>query len=134
MAEWKVSPSNKKSIEEHELWEKDGLIIRRITGWRNGSWIVTTNDDEEPDFDRGDEDFIDINSACNNNIEEIEMEETVDGWYDDVRWPDSMDEEEQARLEELWNEESYDGWEGDGWIQTDTEMLIWGDLNIEKVE
>lgn len=141
MAQWKVSPANKKSIEEHELWEKDGMAIRRITGWRGGTWIVTTSDDIEPEFERTnvpfgslDEDSVDMNCCCDNNIEECEIEETFDGWYGDVIWPDDMDDDERERLEELWEEDDYSGWEGDGWIHTDTEMWVWGDLTIEKIE
>lgn len=141
MAQWKVSPADKKSIEEHEMWEKDGMLIRRITGWRSGSWIVTTSNDEEPQFERTcvpngtpDEDSIDMNCACENNIEDIEMIETYDGWYGDVNWPDELDDDERERLEELWEEEFYDGWEGEGWVQTDTEMWVWGDLDIEPYE
>lgn len=141
MAQWKVSPADKKSIEEHELWEKDGIAIRRITGWRSGTWIVTTSDNNPPEFERTnvpfgspDEDSIDMNYCCDNNIEEVEMEETWDGWYSNVVWPDDMDDEEIERLEELWDEDEYSAWEEDGWIQTDTEMWVWGDLNIEKIE
>ncbi len=141
MTIWKVSPANKKSIEEHELWEKDGTAIRRITGWRSGTWIVTTSDDQEPQFERTsvpfgspDADSVDMNCACDNNIEEVEMEETWDGWYGDVVWPDDMSDEERERLENLWEEDSYSSWEEDGWVQTDTEMWVWGDLDIEKIE
>lgn len=135
MAVWRVSPADKKSIEEHEFWSKDGFQITRITGWRTGSWLVTTSDDSKPQFERNEDGAIDMNCCSGNNIEECEMEETWDGWYGDIVWPDDFDdEEEQERLTELWDEESYDGWEGEGWIQTDTEMWVWGDLEVEKVE
>lgn len=140
MAQWKVTPKDKKSVEEHELWEKDGTAIRRITGWRSGTWIVTTSDDNEPQFERTnvpfgspDEDSIDMNFCSGDNIEDCEMEETWDGWYSDVIWPDDMENEERERLEELWEEDSYEAWQEEGWQQTDTEMWVWGDLNIEKI-
>ena len=38
----------KKSVEEHELWQKDDMGIRRITGWRGGTWYVVTSDDNPP--------------------------------------------------------------------------------------
>jgi len=57
-----------------------------------------------------------------------------DGWYGDVRYPDDMDEEEQERLEELWDEDAYSAWEEEGWVQTDTECWAWGEFDIEKDE
>ena len=141
MAVWRVSPLNKKSVEEHELWEKDGLAIRRITGWRSGTWLVTTSDDNEPEFERhdvpfgdGELDAVDMNFCEDNNIEECQMEETWDGWYGDVIWPDDMDEDERERLETIWDEDDYDGWEEAGWIHVDSEMWVWGELNVERVE
>lgn len=141
MAQWRVSTRQKKSIEEHELQQKGDMVIRRITGWRFGSWIVTTSDDQEPQFERTcvpfgtpDADSIDMNNCYDNNIEEVEMEETSDGWYENIIYPDDMDEEEQERLADLWEEEFYDGWEEDGWVNYETEMWVWGDLEIEKVE
>jgi hypothetical protein len=35
-------------VEEHELWQKDDMVIRRITGFRFGTWTVETNDNEPP--------------------------------------------------------------------------------------
>jgi len=134
---WTVQPRYKKSIEERELWSKDGEQIVRVTGWRGGSWTVTTNDGNPPEFEftyvpggDGNCDSIDMNFCCSNNIEECEMNETWDGWYGDVQYPDDMDDDEQERLNELWEEEFYDGWESDGWSNDDTEMWIWGDIEI----
>ena len=52
MADWKVSTKEKKSVEEHELWQKGDLVIRRISGFRWGTWTVTTTDDNPPEFDQ----------------------------------------------------------------------------------
>ena len=141
MAQWQVSPVDKKSIEEHEIWEKDGMAIRRITGFRTGTWIVTTDDHKLPNFEfqsvpfgTPDKDSIDFNNACDNNIEDVEVDEVEDCWYDDVIWPDDMDEDERDRLAELWDDDSYTAWEQDGWINTDTQMWVWGDLKIEPVD
>ena len=137
MAYWNVSPADKKSIEEHELWQKDDLVIRRITGWRSGNWYVTTSDEKEPEFEKVatpfgtlDKDSVNMNDCCENNIEDVEMLETWDGWYSDVIWPDDMDDEERERLEQLWDDDSYSAWEEDGWINYETEMWVWGDLDV----
>ena len=140
MATWKVSTANKKSVEEHEFWEKDGMAIRRISGFRWGTWYVTTTDDNEPEFDKNagpfqsDSNCIDMNNSYGNNIDNVELDSLDDGWYGDTIWPDDMPEEERERLEELWEEDYYEGWESEGWIQTETECWVYCDLNIEKVD
>jgi len=137
MTNWYVETSDKKSVEEHELWQKDNMVIRRITGWRWGAWHVETSDDNPPEFafDSGPSgDACNISEEWPDNVENVELDSIDDGWYGDIIFPDDMPEEEQERLEELWNEESYDGWESDGWINYDTECWVWGDIKIEKVE
>ena len=140
MARWHVSTLNKKSVEEHEYWQKDGASIIRVTGFRWGSWIVSTNDDDEPQFDRvrnplGDEqeDSINMYDCCENNIEDVELESLDDGWYLDIIYPDDMDEEEQERMSEIWDEDYYEGWESEGWVQTETECWTDSELQIERI-
>jgi hypothetical protein len=141
MATWRVSTLSKKSVEEHEYWVKDGKTIIRVTGYRWGTWDVTTSDDEEPQFIRvrnplGNEveDSIDMYNCHDNNIEDSELYSLDDGWYADVEYPDDMDEQEQERMSELWDEDSYDGWESEGWVQTETECWTDSELKIEKLE
>ena len=137
MATWNVETINKKSVEEHELWQKDDMVIRRITGWRWGSWTVTTSDDNLPEFafDSGPGgDACNISEEWPDNVEDVEMDSMDDGWYGDIIFPDDMSEEEQERLEELWDEEFYDGWEEDGWVNYDTECWVWNDLKVEKID
>jgi len=135
MAVWFVETENKKSVEEHEMWQKDDMVIRRITGWRWGAWTVTTTDDEPPEFsfDSGPgADACNIYDEWPDNVESVEIDSLDDGVYDDVIYPDDMSEEEQERLDDLWDEEYYDGWEEDGWEHYDTECWVWGNLSIEK--
>lgn len=136
---WTVSTYYKKSIEEVEHFVKDGVEVVHRTGWRGGSWTVYTNDGNPPDFKfdyvpggTNDRDSIDMNSCCYNNIEEVEMNETWDGCWDDTEWPDDMDEDEQAAIEELMEEEGYyTAFESRDWWVTDSEMWIWGPILIE---
>ena len=66
------------------------------------------------------------------NIEEVELIETNDGWWEDIDWPEDMDEEEiEALLERIEEDGFYEVIEEEGWIQTDTEMWIWGPILIE---
>ena len=138
MATWTVSTWYKKSIEEHEHFVKDGQEIVRKTGWRGGSWTVTTSDDNPPEFEfvevpggDGKRDSIDINSCYDNNIEEVELDSTFDGCWEDIEYPDDMDEEERERLEELMEEEGFYAIEEEGWYSNDTECYIWGPILIE---
>lgn len=139
MAIWTVSTYYKKSIEEHEHFVKDGQEIVYQTGWRGGSWTVTTSDNNPPDFEfievpggDGRRDSIDMNNCYENNIEEVELIETFDGWWADIKWPNDMDEEEQQRLQEIIDEEGvYSLEDQEDWMHNDTEVYVWGPIQIE---
>ena len=136
---WTVSTYYKKSIEEVEHFVKDGMEIVHRTGWRSGSWTVYTNDGNPPAFEfdyvpggNDAKDSIDMNSCYTNNIEEVEFNETWDGCWDETEYPDDMDEDEQAAIEEAMEEEGYySALEDNDWYHTDTEMWIWGPILIE---
>lgn len=138
MSDWLVTNRYKKSVETHEIWEKDGMAIRRIIVWRYGSWVVTTDDDNEPKFDFGSGpsgESVDMNYAAgDNNITNVEMDELIDGCSEDVIWPDDMPQKERDRLEELWDEEPYSSWEEEGWDNTDTECWVSDGFDVERVE
>lgn len=137
MATWTVSTQDKKSVEEQEIWTKDGTIIRRVTGFRWGTFGVTTEDDDPPEFQLastpgGSDDLDSINMYdCGYDSELVSLD---DGWYGDIVFPEDMDAEEQERLTELWEEDSYDGWEQDGWYLDETEVWFWGPLDIVREE
>lgn len=134
MTVWRVSPENKKSVEETEIWVKDGLTIRRTTVFRGGTFFVETNNDEMPDdIDPANPDGINMYDYFSDNAENgAELESLWDGCSETFEFPDDMDEEERERLEELWAEESYSGWEGEGWMNDETECWFYGPLEIVK--
>ncbi len=142
MALWIVKTHYKKSIEEHEHFTKDGMEIVRKTGWRSGSWNVTTSDDNMPEFEfdyvpggDGSKDSVDMYNFPGPNVEDVELIETFDGCWEDVDWPEDMDDEERERLEELVEEEGFYALEEEeGWTQSDTEMWIWGPIEIQNSE
>ena len=137
MSEWYVTNSFKKTVETHDLWEKDGMMIRRITVWRTGNWLVETSDDNEPQFDFGSGPSacaVDMNFYFENNVVDIQMDDLSDGCSDDVIWPDDMSSEERERLEQLWEEDPVLAWEEDGWEYIDSECWVSGGFDIEKVE
>lgn len=139
MAIWTVKTLDKKSVEEHEIWTKDGETIKRISGFRWGSWTVETDDDEPPNFEftevpggDGKADSINMWDCSANNIITVELDSMDDGWYGDVQYPDDWDEDEIERMNELWEEEFYDGWENEGWMLDETEAWIWGPIEISN--
>ena len=138
MAQWTVKTYYRKNIEEHEYFTKDNMEIVKKTGWRSGSWNVTTSDDNPPEFEfdyvpggDGSKDSVDMYNCPGSNIEEVELVETWDGWYEDIEWPEDMDDEEKDRLQELIDEDgAYALEDEEGWSQTETQMWIWGPIEI----
>jgi hypothetical protein len=140
MANWKVSTYYKKSCEEHEHYVKDGKTIIRKTGFRGCSFFVETNNDNPPEFEftyvpGGDEnkDSINMYDCCYNNIENVELDTMWDGCWEDIEFPEDMDEELQEALKERFEESSvYEVLEDEeGWSQNECEAWIWGPILIE---
>ena len=140
MANWKVSTYYKKSCEEHELYVKDGMTIRRKTGFRWASFYVETSDDNPPEFEfefvpggDGRKDSVNMYNLSGPNIESSELEGMNDGCWEDYGWPEEMDEEEQERLMELIEESSaYEALEDEeGWMLDESEAWCWGPILIE---
>lgn len=136
MTWWNVATADKKSVEEHEFWQKGDMVIRRVNGYRWGVWAVETDGDEPPEFERvamptgsSDEDSIEMNSIDY----EGELESLDDGWYAEIIWPDDMEEAERDRLQALVDDDAY-AWENEGWSNYETEVWFWGPLNITKDE
>ena len=131
MTWWKVSTQEKKNVFEHELWEKDDFVIRRISGFRWGTVLIETDDGNPPELDQTDGPGADAVDMYNTDYN-WELDMLSDGWYEDFIWPDDMPEEERERLLELWEEDSYSGWEEEGWVQYETECWFHGPLDIEQ--
>ena len=142
MATWTVSTYYKKSVQEVEHWvrqEGKGKITT-INGFRYGEWTVETSDDNPPEFEfaqvpGGNDavDSIDMNSCYTNNIEEVEMNETWDGCWDDIEWPEDLDDDERSELEAAIDEDGYySALEDNDWWHDDTEMWIWGPIEIKN--
>ena len=133
MTWWTVSTEHKKSAFEHELWQKDDMVIRRVTGFRWGTVLVETDDDNPPVLDQTDGPGADGVDMYNTEYN-YELDNLSDGWYEDFIWPDDMPEEEQDRLLAIWEEDYYGGWEEEGWEQYDTEVWFHGPLQIQRYE
>ena len=129
MTWWKVSTKEKKNVFEHELWQKDDMVIRRVNGFRWGTILIETEDDNPPVLEQTDGPGADAVDMYNTEYN-YELDSLDDGWYGDVIWPDDMPDEERERLEELWEEDYYAGWEEDGWEHYETECWFHGTLEI----
>lgn len=127
MAQWRITPTWKKSVVEVQEWTKpgeDGYINHEIC-WRWGEFIIETEDDEPPVIEEG----VDIFST------EYELGDwsTDDGCSEetDVDVPNELLREE---LEEFLEENSIYDLEEKGWVMADCYMYINCEVNIEKVE
>lgn len=124
MAIWKITNATKKNAVERQFWIKDGVTIIKEEGFRWGIWSCES--DEQPDVDLDNSDGYELMSTDY----EWEMEEMIDGSWVDWTFPEDMDEEEQERIQELWDEDSFDGLENDGWINDETEHWIYGPIKL----
>lgn len=140
MSKFKVSNYYKKTVEEHEYFMKDGMVIVRRTGYRGGVFIVETNDDHPPNFKfdyvpggDGKKDSINFYDCSENNIESSELDTLWDGCWEDIEFPDNMDESEQERLQELIEEEGFYEVleEKEGWQNISTDAWMWGPILID---
>ena len=130
MTEYKISTTQKKSVEERQIWVKGDKTIVRIIGYRWGSVHLEVEDGEELGFDAENEDGVDVYATGH----VFDLDSLDDCWYTDVEYPDGMSEEEQERMDKLWDQDWYDGWEKEGWELLDTECWFYGPLEIEKIE
>jgi hypothetical protein len=135
MSTYKVSTRNKKSVEEIEIWVKDDWTMRRINGYRWGTFFIETNDGNPPeDITEENPDGVNMYDYFSDNADNgAELDSLDDGWYCDFEWPQDMPEEERQRLLDLWEEESYSGFESAGWSNNETECWFHGPLDIVKV-
>ena len=115
------------------------MDIIRKTGWRGGSWTVTTSDDNPPEFEfdyvpggDGSKDSLNMYGFPGSNIEDVELIETFDGCWEDINWSEKLNEEERERLQEIIDEEGFYQLEEEGWVSSETEMWIWGPIVIEN--
>jgi hypothetical protein len=126
MATWKLSTQYKKSAVERSIWTKDGITVVREEGYRWGTFYCES--DEKPDIDLDNPEGISV-FDCGYDFE---LDSLDDGWSADVEYPDDMDEEEQERMNELWDEDAYEAWEGEGWSNDDSETWFYGPLDLKE--
>jgi len=125
MATWRVEPIWKKSIIEYNHMTKDDNELIVETGWRGGSFLVYTEDDNPPVLEPG----VDILN-CDY---ESEMLETFDGCWTEYHY-DDCDDETREWLEQYFEDDnSFFDLEEHGWSFTDGEMIIDCDMTITRI-
>ena len=136
MATWTVSTTEKKSCEEREIWTKDGKTIVRTNGFRWGTFIVETTDDNPPEGITGaNEEGIDMYSHSGDNIDSINLDSMDDGWSGDYEFC-GMDEESKQAISDAIDEadDYYEYLDENGWLLDETEAWLFGPLEITKEE
>lgn len=124
MATWEITNYHKKNAVERQFWTKDGMIITKDEGYRWGTW--TCESDNQPDIDLDNDEGYEVGFSD----VEWEMVDMIDGCWVDWTFPEDMSEEEQERIQALWEESWYEGMESDGWYNTDTEQWIYGPIQL----
>ena len=123
MAVWQLSTEYKKNAIEVQLWYKDGVAIKRVEGYRWGSFSCES--DERPDIDlRNEGDGYELADY------DWELGSLDDGCWADWEYPTDFPIEERTKIEEAWDNEWYDGMEALGWSNDDTEYWFQGPLKL----
>lgn len=128
MTTWRIQNQHKKNAVERQFWTKDGVTVIKEEGFRWGIWECES--DQRPNIDLNNPDGWE---SVSDDVD-WEMIEMIDGSWVEWTFPDDMDEEEQERIQELWDEDYFEGLEGDGWINDDTEHWIYGPLMLTNVD
>ena len=135
MAFWKVSTLQKKSCEEREIWSKGNKSIIRINGFRWGTFTLETTDDNPPDgITEENKEGINIYDYTSSNFKSIALDSMDDGWVGDCELSDNIDEDEQAELLEGMEDDYYEYLETNGWVNDETEVWLFGPLEITKID
>ena len=138
MAIWKLETRYKKNIQETEYFKKDNQWIEYETWWRWGYAKFDVPDDVDFKQYLKDEHDIDLDDDSGIDIYSLDYELIDHGFDDGVAcdwtFPKDMDEEEQERIQELFDEEWHEGLENDGWSQEDTEVVFHGPFDLTKEE
>jgi hypothetical protein len=122
MAVWELSTEYKKNAIEVQLWTKDGITIKKIEGYRWGTFYCES--DERPDIDLRNPDGYELADY------DWELDSLDDGCWSEWEYPDSVSEEEREKIEAAWDENWYDGMEELGWSNDDTEYHFQGPLKL----
>jgi hypothetical protein len=123
---WKLSTKHKKNITQIETWTKGDMELSISTGWRWGHIIY----DEKPDveLDNDEDTFV----AAYDLGDPIDME-FDDGCWTEFEFSDNVPEDQRERVEQLYYEDGFLALEEEGWESDDSEIQLYGPLELEEV-
>lgn len=132
MARWILSNVQKKNVLELEYFKhpKHYKPIVIENWWRWGTFECESDEKPDIDLENDDPDGFYV-YATDYDFSTVSLD---DGVSTDIVWPDDMSEEERERLQEIYDEEGYDGWLEEGIDATDTEVIIFGPMELEMAE
>lgn len=131
--EYAVSPRWKKSFEENEYWSNgDGKRITISTLWRGGTINITPQNDDEAAWlgqaiGHNDDDTFEPYS-----FEEYEYDSAWDGVAVDLHFS-GIDDDEAERLQDGYDEEGTMFLEEEGFDVEDSEVYMYGEIEVEEV-
>lgn len=123
---WILKPRQKKSVEEHVIFERDNQQLIRIEGYRDAWAFVTSDTDQPPQFDFSNPDGLDVLS--HKSYESIQLIDN--GWYVDFQFPNNMSQEEQDLLVNAWDLNYDQGLEQHGWAPLIKQCWFFGELEL----
>jgi len=127
MAVWELSTEYKKNAVEVQIWCRDGVVVKKIEGYRWGTFYCES--DEKPDIDlRNPDNEYELGYSGY----DWELDNLNDGCWTEWQFPDDMPESEQNEIEAAWDENYYEGLEDLGWDNTDTDYYFQGPLRLEN--
>lgn len=121
---YKITPENKNSITEIEIWRKGTETFSIIRNWRWGNVTVEENPDLS-DYDP--ENGINVNDEC------FVIDTELDGAEIDFEFGDDIPEEIRPQLIRVWTDEMDDGLVQLGWEVYETECWFYGELEIKEI-
>lgn len=123
---WVVRNLEKKSCVLREEWEKDDISFVRVEGFCWGEWECDA--EERPN----------INLENTNGFDPYDQEDEWelvsmdDGCWDAWEFPNSMSEEEQKLVLEIWESDPADGLESAGWVNVESQYSLEGPLSLSE--
>lgn len=128
MAVWQLSTEYKKNAIEVQLWYRDGVTIKKIEGYRWGTFECES--DTKPDIDlRNPDDEYQLDG----DGYDWELVSLDDGCWSEWQYPDEMSEQDREEIEATWEENWYEGMEELGWSQDDTEYYFQGPMKLVNI-
>lgn len=138
MAIWRVSNNITRSVVERQIWTNgdDGRIVKEFF-YTNGSYLVGTEDENKPQFER--RLFSDYGAmvdgvnmkSCGYDSELLSLE---GGYKSKVVWPENLSSVERQALINAWEDDEDEDGELTGWRIDDTEVWFLNELKIDLIQ